>query len=407
MSFRDTLSAGAGPLRHLTCWRPARRHRASSHDPSGGNSDRVPLLPGETHALLDVDDTAGCLTHLWITMNGPPTMFRDCVLRAWWDGEATPSVEVPVGDFFGIGHCIVRNWWSLPLSMSPQDGRGFNCWFPMPFETAARVELANEGTKKAETVRSLYYYVDYETYARAPETPPLHFHAQWRRANPCPGKVPSHHAMMEHGLLKNPDGADNYVFVDARVEDPGPTRGGHVVGVILNVHNLRPHMEGNWWGEGDDMWWIDADFEHAHPTTGHPVPSLLGTGTEDFFNTAWCPTQEFCTPYHGISLYGASGMGSEVHDVTGPGHFGKHTYYRFFLADPVYFTRRVRGSLEHGHGNGRSDDFASVAYWYQSEPHAPFPPLPPAPRRRPNPDVLPPLDLPGMEDEHYLWDDPP
>ncbi|MHA1715844.1 MAG: DUF2961 domain-containing protein, partial [Promethearchaeota archaeon] len=136
-----------------------------------------------------------------------------------------------------------------------------------------------------------------------------------------------------------------------------------------------------------------------------PVPSIWGTGSEDFFCMSWCPTQEFCTPWYGISLYGAAGMGSETKNITGPGHFGKHTYYRFFIEDPIYFERRIKGTIEHGHGNGRSDSFSSVAYWYQTEPHAPFPSLPPAAKRLPRPDMLPPLDIPGMEDEHFLWDD--
>ncbi|MHA1714264.1 MAG: glycoside hydrolase family 172 protein, partial [Promethearchaeota archaeon] len=274
MQMRNLIRSGPpGMLGGLIKPRNAKRKRASSHDPTGGNNDRVAVGPGKKHVLLH-HKGAGCITHLWITLSGPPKMYRECVLRMYWDDEAEPSVEVPVGDFFGIGHCIVRNWWSLPLSAGPQDGKGFNCWFPMPFKKSARIEFANESKKTF--VSSLYYYVDYEAYNSPPDDDWLYFHAQWRLENPCDGLIPSHHPMMEHMLLKNVDGKDNYTFIEAEGK-------GHVVGVILNVHNLRSQMEGNWWGEGDDAWWIDDDFENLHPETGNPVPSIWGTGSEDFF----------------------------------------------------------------------------------------------------------------------------
>jgi hypothetical protein len=121
------------------------------------------------------------------------------------------------------------------------------------------------------------------------------------------------------------------------------------------VHNLRITDQWNWYGEGDDMIFID----------GEPFPpSLHGTGTEDYFNTSWCPDQEYSAPYHGITLPG------------GPNWSGKISLYRFHIEDPVCFRKSIRVTIEHGHNNHRRDDFSSTAYWYQSEPHKPFDILP-------------------------------
>ncbi len=121
----------------------------------------------------------------------------------------------------------------------------------------------------------------------------------------------------------------------------------------------------NWYGEGDDMIFVDGE---AFP------PSLHGTGTEDYFNTAWCPSQGYSAPYHGITLPG------------GPNWSGKVSLYRFHIEDPVCFRRSIRVTIEHGHNNQRSDDYSSTAYWYQAEPHKEFNPFPPVAERLPNPD---------------------
>ena len=141
---------------------------------------------------------------------------------------------------------------------------------------------------------------------------------------------------------------------------------GHYVGCNLAIHNLRaPGLEWNWYGEGDDMIFVD----------GEPFPpSLHGTGTEDYFNTAWCPTQEYSAPYHGITMAGERNWA------------GKIALYRFHVEDPVRFQRSIRVTIEHGHANRRSDDYSSTAYWYQAEPHASFPPLPEVADRVPRTD---------------------
>jgi hypothetical protein len=274
----------------------------------------------------------------------------------YWDGADTPCVEAPVGDFFGLGHARHRNFVSLPLQMSPQDGKAFNCWFPMPFDSA-RLEVANE----CGTDVIFYYYVDYELTG---ESDPRagRFHTQWRRQNPTDGLAD------ESGLTnaefqfggENTDGAGNYVLLDAVGE-------GHYVGCHVDIENLRQVGPAvfNWYGEGDDMIFVD----------GEPFPPALhGTGTEDYFNTAWCPSEEYNAPYHGIVLPG------------GQNWSGKISLYRYHVEDPVRFQRSIKVTIEHGHDNHRSDDWSSTAYWYQTEPHAPFPPLPAVGDRLPRPD---------------------
>jgi hypothetical protein len=139
---------------------------------------------------------------------------------------------------------------------------------------------------------------------------------------------------------------------------------GHYVGCNINYHNLRSTEEWNWYGEGDDMIFIDDELF---------PPSLHGTGTEDYFNTAWSPTQSYAAPYHGITMPG------------GPNWSGKISLYRFHIEDPVCFRKSIRVTIEHGHNNHRSDDISSTAYWYQTEPHQPFDLLPVA-QRLPRPD---------------------
>lgn len=343
-----------GPLANLPLITGTRSARASSYDRSGGNDDRLHIAPGERALLAEIGEP-GVVRHVWVTIAcRDPAYLRKIVLRAWWDGEAEPSVEVPIGDFFGMGHGLTRNFWSLPLQMSPEDGKGFNCWFPMPF-ASARIEVESE----CDEVAYFYYYVDYEL-AGAVDARQGRFHAQWRRENPTDGV--SDAGMRTEAFLfggENPDGAGNYVILDAQGE-------GHYVGCNLAIENLREAdlATFNWYGEGDDMIFVD----------GEPFPPALhGTGTEDYFNTAWCPTQEYHAPYHGIVLAGEQNWA------------GKIALYRFHIEDPVRFAKSIRVTIEHGHANRRSDDLASTAYWYQAEPHAPFPPLGDVARRLPRP----------------------
>jgi hypothetical protein len=357
MSMDETLSLLVGsPLAGLPVLRNCTSRRASSWDRSGGNDDRLHIQPGEQAVLADIQG-AGCVRHIWVTIGcQEPDFLRKIVLQAWWDGEQSPSIMAPIGDFFGIGHAHTHNFSALPLQMSPEDGKAFNCWFPMPFAHSARITATSECSKEEVL---FYYYIDYHLYDRLPQDPDLgYFHAQWRRQNPCDGISNKGISNEEYqGGGYNRSGQGNYLILEARGR-------GHYVGCNINYHNLRSTEEWNWYGEGDDMIFIDDELF---------PPSLHGTGTEDYFNTAWSPTQSYSAPYHGITMPG------------GPNWSGKISLYRFHIEDPVCFRKSIRVTIEHGHNNHRSDDMSSTAYWYQSELHEPFDLLPVA-QRLPRPD---------------------
>lgn len=172
-------------LESLVFPREGRRRRISSYDRKGGNDDRVHIASGDTKVIAEMD-LPGMITHIWITIATDnreieQDYLRKMVLRCYWDNETTPSVEVPVGDFFGMGHAQCRNFVSSPLQMSPQDGKGFNCWFAMPYE-CAKIEILNE----CDASMTVYYYIDYEEYLALPAEM-LRFHAFWNRENPTKG----------------------------------------------------------------------------------------------------------------------------------------------------------------------------------------------------------------------------
>ena len=353
----ERITGPGTSLRDLARARPGRRQRASSWDRTGGNDDRLHILPGQSATLLETTG-AGIITHIWVTTDcDEPDHLRKVVLRFWWDSEDTPSVEVPLGDFFGMGHAQTRPFNSAAFTMSAEDGKSFNCFFAMPFGAGARV-TATSDCSEHEVL--FYYYIDYEAHEQLDDDL-LRFHAQWRRENPCDGVSPEEAASMTNQEYEfggtNIGGAGNYVLLEAQGR-------GHYVGCNLNITNLRPTEEWNWYGEGDDMIWVDQD-RNEWP------PRLHGTGTEDYFNTAWCPSQVTSTANHGIPLPG------------GPNWSGQISLYRLHLEDPVLFERDIRVTIEHGHNNRRSDDYSSTAYWYQTEPHAPFPSLLPVADRLP------------------------
>ena len=351
-------------LRDLARARPGRRRRASSWDRTGGNDDRLHIAPGGAATLFDAAG-AGIITHIWVTTDcKEPDHLRKVVLRMYWDGEETPSVEVPLGDFFGMGHAKTRPFSTAPLSMSAEDGKASNCFFAMPFAAGARITASSDC---ADQEVLFYYYIDYEEHDRLDDDL-LRFHAQWRRQNPCDGLAPGEVAALTNEEYQfggaNIGGEGNYAILEASGR-------GHYVGCNLNVTNLRRTEQWNWYGEGDDMIWVDQD-------RGDWPPRLHGTGTEDYFNTAWCPSQVMSAPYQGIPLPG------------GPNWSGQISLYRLHLEDPVLFERNIRVTIEHGHDNRRSDDYSSTAYWYQTEPHAPFPALLPVGERLP-------IDIPAEE----------
>jgi hypothetical protein len=370
------MQLGSGSLADLARLRPFRRERLSSWDRTGANRDFVLVAPGARVSLGAIEG-AGCVKHIWVTtMPIRPEEHDLCglVLRMWWDGEASPSVEVPLGDFFGVGFGLRRNFTSLPLQMSPEDGRGMNCWFPMPFADGARFEIENQGAE----LRIFYFYVDYEAHPKL-EGDLARFHAFWNRLPRAAGTArekgygADDYATIQKRLAgpwaePNLTGEKNYVILDARGR-------GQYVGCVLNV-DAHERQLNDWYGEGDDMIFVDEDLEDASGVPRFP-PRLHGTGTEDYFNTAFCPTQEFCAPYHGLTVY----SGTQEWPWG-----GKNSMYRFHVEDPIRFERAIRVTIETGHDNALANDYSSVAYWYQQGRSEPLRALPPLTERLPRPD---------------------
>jgi hypothetical protein len=378
-------NAGLSPLRGLAKLRRARTRRFSSYDRTGGNDDRLHIEPGQTVTIAE-HRGAGIVTHIWVTIQCQSENYlRKAVMRAWWDGEVEPSIEAPIGDFFGMGHGLTRNYSSLPMQASPEDGKAFNCYFPMPFGSGMKFTITNE----ADHDLLFYYYIDLELHD-ALEDGLGRFHAQYRqeRREPFDEIGLTNEQVLFGG--ENVDGKDNYTILEASGH-------GHYVGVLYSVYSRRRAAVWDWYGEGDDMIFVDGEPGLSVPDgirkpdprigpkaaliEGRPEsepgandawpPTLHGTGTEDYFNTAWCPTQGYEGPYHGIIAAG------------GPNWTEPVTLYRWHIEDPVIFHKNIRVTLERGHANRRADDMSSVAFWYQAEPHKPFEKLPEVAERIP------------------------
>jgi Protein of unknown function (DUF2961) len=322
--------------------------RASSYDRSGGNADNRQIAAGETLALLD-EAGPGVVSHIWMTIaSRDPHHLKALVLRMYWDGEATPSVEAPIGDFFGLGLGEYFLYQSTPLLVAPE--KALNCFFPMPFQKHARITVTNEGSGKVD---AFYFNIDYRSYPQPLPADTLYFHAQYRQAAPAKGWTNQWRSNGDAlvNQKKNLTGEDNYVWLEASGR-------GHFAGVTMSV---LENQDG-WWGEGDDMFFID----------GETTPSINGTGSEDYFLGAWdFGSHPFSYPLFGAPVKGDESAGS------------RSSVYRFHLDSPITFTKSLRATIEHGHANVRSDNYFSVAYWYQTEPHGAFPPLPPLDQRIP------------------------
>lgn len=318
--------------------------RISSYDMKGGNGDCWYIKPGETRVIADIP-RSGIIRHIWFTIACDDAMYRrNIVLRMFWNGETSPSVESPIGDFFGQGWGENYNYSSLPLCAAPQDGKALNSYFSMPFISGARVEIENQSELP---VNAFYFYIDYEEHKSLPDDTAM-FHALWRREITKPeggSRGENEWGTVSEPPDLNPSVKNNYVFADIVGK-------GHFVGINYFV-DCPTTM---WYGEGDDMWLIDGE--------GWPG-SMHGTGTEDFFNSSWCPSQVYSHPFFGYAKVPDHKMG----------WLGRTHCYRFFLQDPVYFEKSLYASIEHGHANVLTLDLSSVSYWYQSEPHKVFAPL--------------------------------
>jgi hypothetical protein len=338
---RDSLAELAEPHEYV-------QKRVSSYDRTGGNEDFRAIAPGESLTILD-EAGPGVITHVWFTFSSDEMYhLKKLVLRMYWDGEATPSVEAPMGDFFGMGLGEYFTFEAATLSAAPN--HAVNSFFPMPFQKRARITVENAGRMKLD---ALYYNIDYQAHAKALPADTLYFHAQYRQASPnkgLPGDWKDNNDPLQNGK-KNLTGEGNYVWMEA-------TGRGHFVGVSMSVLQNQDY----WWGEGDDMFFID----------GEKGPSINGTGTEDYFLGAYdFGGRPFSYPLYGAPVVGEEKAGS------------RSSVYRFHLDSPIPFTKSIKATIEHGHANGRSDNYFSVAYWYQTEPHAAFPTLPPVEERLP------------------------
>jgi len=291
----------------------------------------VVVEPGKTFTLADIRGQ-GAIQHIWMTPTGN---WRFSILRMYWDGEAAPSVETPVGDFFGMGWGKYAHISSQPICVNP--GSAFNSYWPMPFRKAAKITLENLDTKPMV----IYYQIDY-TETQVP-TDAAYFHAQFRRVNPLPYK-------------------QVYTIVD------GIKGKGQYVGTYLawGVHN------NGWWGEGEIKFYMDGDSA---------FPTINGTGTEDYFcgsynfeNQETKQYETFTTAYTGLAqVIKPDGVYNSQQ------RFG---LYRWHIADPVRFESDMRVTIQAlgWRSDGRylplKDDISSVAVWYQLEPHNAFPKLP-------------------------------
>ena len=297
-------------------------------------SPSVRIEPKTTFTIAEIQGP-GAIQHIWMT---PAGVWRYSILRFYWDGETEPSVEVPVGDFFACGWNRYAQLSSLPVCVNP--GSAFNCYWEMAFRKSCRITMENID----ENAMTLYYQIDY-TLTDIPKEA-AYFHAQFRRVNP-----------MQYKSV--------YTILD------GIKGWGHYVGTYLawGVNN------NGWWGEGEIKFYMDGDTA---------FPTICGTGTEDYFCgsydfDAMAPDgtiqyHEFTTPYSGLPQV-----------IRGDGHYQvqqRFGLYRWHIMDPIRFEKDLRVTIQAlgWRSGGRylplQDDISSVGFWYQAEPHAPFPKLP-------------------------------
>lgn len=315
--------------------------RISSFDRTGGNGDRLTgIKDGEKRTLMEVKG-AGIINHIWITIapEGAVANRNDIIIRMYWDGNNFPSVESPLGPFFGNGWNESYDYYSAPLAVSPGSGKSYISYFAMPFSNGARIEIENQ---TGVEIRAFYYYVDYY------------------EMNQLPKNTGRFHAWYNHELTKatprearlNTNGKENYLFADIKGK-------GQFVGVNYYI-NCPTTI---WYGEGDDMIFIDGDT----------IPTMNGTGTEDFFNTSWSPKVIVQHPYFGYP---------RVNNETG--WLGRTHIYRFFITDPIYFDKSCKFTIEHGTNDNLTLDLASVSYWYLDKASS-LPESPTKEERQPKP----------------------
>ena len=291
----------------------------------------ITLEPYSTTTLADIQGP-GIIQHIWITVD--PKAYRDTIIRFVWDDEETPSIEVPLGDFFCNGHAQRCDVNSLPVAVNPSGG--FNSYWPMPFSSHACITIESQ---HPEPIRGFFYQITY-TLTDIPDNVGR-FHAQWRKSLTT-------REYPEHIILEAVKGQ------------------GHYVGTYL----AWTQLSNGWWGEGEIKFFIDGDDRY---------PTICGTGTEDYFGGAWgFHGETYSTPFMGYPFYRKE-----------PGEVPQHGLYRWHVLDPIRFKNDLKVTIQAlGWWPNRkfeplTDDIASVAYWYQAEPHAPYPEIPSVENRWP------------------------
>ncbi len=316
------LMKSTSPMASLSATQNYSASRVSSYQPQGGPRDNVWVPTDGTEMTLADIKGPGAITHIWTTHRGGG---RDLILRAYWDGSDHPSIETPLGDFFGVAMGVNAPMNSQPIQVT-SEGRSRNCWWYMPFNKSARVTVSaprSEENLNRSTV-PLYFYIDYRVYDR-PVEDLNYFHARFRETDPAPRGKPITLADMEGS--------------------------GHFVGVVMGQRGRTPA----WFGEGDDMITVDGKL------------SFWGTGTEDYFCDAW-GFRVFSNPYHGAPVV----EGREVGD--------RQSVYRFHIADPIPFRESFKFEIEHWpwispYPNTGRDYFSSTSFWYQNSVHKAWPRL--------------------------------
>ena len=328
----------------LSQLRDRKAARISSWETNGRNRDSWTIAAGETRTLADIAGP-GRITHIWMTQ---PNHYREVLLKFTWDDARSASVLVPLGDFFGLGHGLVNSFQSALFTASTNQNNQFNtgcalnCYVPMPFQRRAKIELVNQS--KQDHLQ--YFYIDYEAVDAAEVCDQGYFHAEFRRTNPFGGWAHEIEVNTPEANIANKGREawnNNYVIVETEGR-------GHYIGCNLSVTNFQ----NTWWGEGDDMIWVDG---YKWP------PDLHGTGSEDYLNQAW-GMQPNAFMRNGSSIYEPD----TIPPTCGRGRGGYQTSYVFHLENPVYFQKDIKVTIEHGHGNHLRNEMSSVGYWYAAKP---------------------------------------
>ena len=333
-------------LSNLTKIRSRKTGRFSSWDKSGRNAD-LWIIPAKSSVVLADISGPAQITHIWMTQLNH---YRECLLKITYDDASFPSVLVPLGDFFCMGHGLVNSFQNALFSASTFFPYQFNkpcalnCYAPMPFAKRAVVELVNE----SDEAHRQYFYVDYETLEEFPVNMG-YFHAEFRRTNPFGGWAPEITINVPEVDVVNAERQawdNNYVILETKGR-------GHYIGCNLSVTNFTR----NWWGEGDDMIWVDG---YKWP------PDLHGTGSEDYFNQAW-GMQPNAYLHNGSSIFEGGTVPSPEIELY-RGDSGYQTSYIFHLENPVRFTKEIKATIEIGHANHLANEVSSVGYWYAAQP---------------------------------------